>query len=104
MSTPKLWEPGTLPTATQWREYFLSCTPQEQERLAEMVVHNAEDASLCVMQGHADLLDELRVAHEQTQRVLDCEERYRLAWLSARRRAKPVQALRNHLHERGMWP
>jgi hypothetical protein len=54
MSTPITWEPERWPTPEEARDWFLSCTPDEQLRTATRAVRDMQTASDCFLMNHRD--------------------------------------------------
>jgi hypothetical protein len=84
--TPRPWPEGTVPTAEQFRDWFLACTPDEQMHLSSRILEDAGRAAACVMADHDQLLSQLAAQQATIRRVLLERLRYAAAWRSARRR------------------
>jgi hypothetical protein len=72
-------------SGAQWRQMFLEKSPDEQLDAANQVMKNAEAAADCFLMNHRERMGVLAARVVQMQFRL---MRMRLAWLSARQRAK----------------
>ena len=73
------WPEYQHPTAVQWRWWFLQQTPEDQVKLAQAALDAHEAQYRCFIGNHDNQLKDL----DRTYATL---WRYRMAWLSARRR------------------
>lgn len=76
---------GRWPTAEEWRAYFLAMPPDRQLEAARQVLVAAQVQSECWSLDHVGELERSRRVHVL---ALEARDRYRLAWLSAARRAR----------------
>lgn len=108
MATPKPWPEGTIPTSTQLTDWFLEQPHDEQVALMSMMLNDARVAAACWQQDHGGILvtlDQLeaRIADLQSRDLVvewrDRANRYRTAWLSARRFRRAVLAQLEELRD-----
>ncbi len=108
MATPKPWPEGTIPTSTQLTDWFLEQPHDEQVALMAMMLNDARVAAACWQQDHGGILvtlDQLeaRIADLMTRDLVvewrDRANRYRAAWLSARRFRRAVLAQLEELRD-----
>lgn len=102
MATPKPWPEGTIPTSVQLTDWFLEQPHDEQVALMSMMLNDARVAAACWQQDHGGILvtlDQLeaKVADLQNRDLVvewrGRANRYRTAWLSARRFRRSFRAM-----------
>jgi hypothetical protein len=91
------WPEYAEPTAREWAPWFLEQTPEDQVKLAQAVLdaHSAQHA--CFIK-HAGVEEAVHTITEMLAFSTVAERKYRLAWLSARRRG--VYRLKNLMEKR----
>lgn len=82
----RTWPEMCAPTPVQWLDWFLRLAMDDQLIAAEMICGTQERALRCLVMDHESLEVQLRAAEEVRRHVRRRADRYRRAWLSARRR------------------
>jgi hypothetical protein len=63
---PIMWPENTVPTAEQWRDWFLKASPEAQAWIASRVLDVASIADRCILENHAEAVAR---RHSEGQRL-----------------------------------
>lgn len=94
---PRTWPEMVKPTPEQWRDWFLANDAEQQTEIAERVLRDHDEATRCFLADHDHLLDEIQNQQQAMARFLGERNRYRLAWISCRRRGRLLSEINNRV-------
>lgn len=82
------WPENSWPTATQWRDWFVRLSPQQQLEVSDQLVRNAQTSARCADYRHIESIHRLQADNRKLSLMV---YRFRDAWRSSRRRAASLR-------------